>query len=98
MIKKMYSIYDVKAKFFIPPFPAHNDEDCKRAVMSALQTPQSPYAQHPQDYRLFGIGQFDDNAGQFVPYEQPEFICECTELVASVPGEAQDNENIKLSE
>lgn len=60
----LYSVHDVKADAFDRPFPATNDAVAVRMFMSACQDANSLMHQHPGDYALYCLGQFDDYSGE----------------------------------
>lgn len=63
MIYKMYSVYDIKADAFAPPFFLARDEVAVRTFGDALRDPTHPMAAHPDDYVLMRLGDFDDETG-----------------------------------
>jgi hypothetical protein len=59
----VFSIFDQKAKAFTPPFFMHSEGMAHRAFMDQVNNKESQIHAHPEDYTLFKIGEFDDNAG-----------------------------------
>lgn len=63
-MKKLYSIYDVKAGYYAPPFVANNADDAERQIAMALMaSPTIPPAMYPEDFYLEHLGDWDDVSG-----------------------------------
>lgn len=63
MLTKIYVIHDVVSDAFMSPFYSPQDGSAVRAVVTQLRDPNSMLAQHPADYSLYRIGEFDDQLG-----------------------------------
>lgn len=61
MITRMFSVYDSKAKAFLPPFFMPVDAVAKRTFSDCANDPRHAFCMHPEDYTLFALGTFDDN-------------------------------------
>lgn len=62
----LYSIYDRKMNIYLTPFPARGDVDAKRQVSASFSDQgiaSTPAGQHPEDFDLVKIGDFDDESG-----------------------------------
>ncbi len=62
----LYSIYDRKMNVYLTPFPARGDVDATRQITASFADPNmaaTPAGQHPQDFDLVKIGDFDDESG-----------------------------------
>ena len=81
MVKSIYSIQDVKVSVFYPPICLLNDNEARRLLSDVVANPESPISKHPDDFRLFRLGEFDDNSGGLSPLAQPEFLCNANEFV-----------------
>lgn len=71
---QIYSVLDVKAQAFAPPFFLHRDEVALRAFRDAVLDPKHPMYAHPADYHLYCLGEFDDNSGFVSPTTPPRFL------------------------
>jgi len=58
MITNLYSIYDSIAEIFNKPFAAINDGDAARSFETSVKEQA-----HKNDYVLYHVGAYDDNAG-----------------------------------
>ena len=63
MKKNVYAIVDAKAQVFNAPFLAHQNPEALRMFETALNTPESNWAEHAADYSLIFIGEFDMETG-----------------------------------
>ncbi len=60
MIHKMFTIYDEKAKAYLPPFILPQREMAIRTFSDCVNSNDHQFGAHPHDYTLFQIGIFDD--------------------------------------
>lgn len=81
MIVQAYSLFDSKAKLFSQPFFALNDAVAKRMCAATANDEKSSLAQHPEDYSLFHIGEFDDDKGLLFPSGQNTNLCLISSLL-----------------
>lgn len=63
----MYTLYDVKAEVYFPPFVAGHVAEALRIFGDLLSDPQSRLAKHPTDYRLYKVGEFEVDTGLVRP-------------------------------
>ncbi|AXH74860.1 MAG: nonstructural protein [Microviridae sp.] len=63
MQKRLFSIYDSKAKVFSAPFTSINSATAIRDFQRAACDPSSDICNFPEDYTLFEMASFDDNTG-----------------------------------
>lgn len=75
-----FSIYDLKAKSYGQPFYAVNADVARRIVAEVVNDPQSQLCQYSSDFRLFEVGTFDSSTGVPLSYDNPIFVCECSDL------------------
>lgn len=72
MIFRVFSIFDSKAVAFLPPFFLPESGQAVRAFSDSCKDKAHAFGQHPEDYTLFQIGEFDDGTGELV--KRPEHI------------------------
>lgn len=84
---KVYSVYDEKAKAFNQPFYQNNAGQASRSFGDSVSKPESTVAKHAADFRLYEIGDFDDETGKIVSYEMPIFITSATDFVRPISQE-----------
>lgn len=61
MILDIFSVYDSKAKAFLPPFFMVNSMVARRSFGEAANDANHQFCKHPEDYTLFKIGTWDDS-------------------------------------
>lgn len=80
----IYSVYDSKAKAYLPPFFLPNDALAVRAVVGCTRDPDHSFAKFPLDYSLHKMGSFDDQSGRLeVPDSGPEFLYSLNQIQES---------------
>ena len=80
MKHRIFSVFDVKAKAYLPPFFMPEQGQAIRIFTDCVNKPEHQFGAHPADYALFEIGDFDDNHGSLVPCA-PSLVCQGLELV-----------------
>lgn len=64
MIQQMYTIYDSAAGYYLPPFTCRSDGEAIRDFGNTAQDPKAGQLyQHPADFTLFKIGEYDNATG-----------------------------------
>lgn len=63
---KIFTVYDDKAKAYLPPFFLPEHGMARRVFGDCCNDAQHQFGKHPADYTLFYAGEFDQNSGQFV--------------------------------
>lgn len=81
MVKQLFSIHDVKAKYFFAPVSLNSEGEARRLLSDAVSDTQTVINRHPEDFRLYRLGEFDDNSGVLSPLAQPEFVCDAVEYI-----------------
>lgn len=76
MIYRCYSVRDLKAAAFAPPFFLGRDEVAIRTFSDALADPSHPMSHHPEDYVLHYLGEFDDELGTLMAADHPVPLCD----------------------
>lgn len=64
MIHQIFSVHDVKAQAFLPPFVIHRQEMAERLFRDSVNDRSHQFGKNPADYTLFWLGEFDDSNGQ----------------------------------
>ena len=68
MMMKMFAVYDSKLGAFFTPFFMAHAALAQRAFTATANDPQSQICQHPQDFTLFELGEWNDELGQIAMY------------------------------
>lgn len=75
MIVKCFAVFDVKTGSYGMPFFSATRPSAQRSFIAACSDKNSMLGQHPEDFRLFDLGSFDDSTGIFLPMN-PDFVME----------------------
>lgn len=81
---KLYSMFDRKMNVYLTPFPARGDVDALRNVKTSSLHPEmknTPVGEHPEDFDLVCIGEFDDESGS-ISSVLPMFIGNVAQICA----------------
>ena len=77
---RVFSIRDVKAGIYNPPFFQNNNALASRAFGDLATDPQAMISKHPEDYQLFFIGEFFPDSGVLVA-TAPVFLPNASDFV-----------------
>jgi len=61
MKHKMFSVFDVKAMCYLPPFCLPETGMALRVFGDCVNSSDHQFGKHPGDYTLFELGSFDDS-------------------------------------
>lgn len=70
----IYSIYDRKAQYYLPPFTVRSDADAERAFIEAVTVSDTPIAQYPADFDLVCLGSIDLDTGMLTQDQMPRLM------------------------
>lgn len=63
---KAFSVYDIKAEAYLPPFFVPTLGMALRAFKDCAVSDSHQFGKNPEDYVLYEIGHFDDHTGELV--------------------------------
>lgn len=69
MIFQVYSIFDMKLGSYARPFFVQNDAVAMRAFGDEVQSSESQFGKHPEDYCLYRLCAFNMETGEFGDFE-----------------------------
>lgn len=78
-----FSVFDVKAEVYGTPIFFATKGLATRTFEEQCNKPDSPIAMHPADFTLFHVGEFDQDAGMFIPLKTPATLGTGLEYVRS---------------
>lgn len=81
MLLRAYTLHDVKALSYSPPFFVQNDAMAVRMVKDLVSDNSTTVGRHPSDYKLYCIGFFEDDAAKLTPLSIMEHVTDCIALV-----------------
>lgn len=79
---QVFSVFDAKQGIYGQPNLLLNRATAERAFMQSVLDPQSNIAQHPEDFTVFHIGEYDDETAKFTNLPTPEPIGTALEFQA----------------
>lgn len=85
MILRAYSLLDVKALQYNPPFFQSTDAVAIRALRDLVNDLNTTVGRHPSDFKLYCIGTFDDATGHFEPLHPMMHVMDALSLVPVSP-------------
>lgn len=68
--ESVYSVKDVKAGNFLPPFTAGNDVVASRLLSQVVNQGRGNLAEFPEDFDLYQVGTWDSEVGNIEPTSQ----------------------------
>lgn len=80
MKKGIYCIYDSKAEAYNDPVYFQNDQVAMRAAVDLVSQGDNQIRNHPQDFTLFKIGEYDDETAQIKAADKFEVVCRFHEI------------------
>jgi hypothetical protein len=83
MVLRLYSVFDEKASSFGSPFYLETDGMALRLFSDQVTDSSHPSLlnQHPEDFKLYCIGQFDNDSGEVIKESQPRFLANGSDFV-----------------
>lgn len=77
---KVYSIHDQKCEIFNTPYFQVTHGEAERNFKSLVNDKKSKVADHPEDYDLYYLGEYDDNKGHFKTLDTPQHMLKAIEV------------------
>lgn len=85
-----FSVFDEKSGAFGHPFFVSAVGVATRTFSDWVNRNDTPLNQHPEDYRLFQVGSWDDGDGCFEAEKKPNFIGHALDYVERMPSEKKE--------
>lgn len=83
MITRAYTIFDVKAMAYSPPFFQLTDGLAQRLLQDLVHDQTTSMARHPSDFVLYFVGTFDDQSGILAPVQPIQHVVDAAQLVST---------------
>lgn len=80
MIKKMFSVYDVKTGVYGNVFLCVSDGEALRAVSDEVNNPQTTWHKHSADFRLDVLGEVNLLTGEIGTVSAPRHVIDLAQL------------------
>lgn len=71
----VYTIKDTKAECYLQPFTFRTDGEAIRAFDDTVQRDGTPIHDHPEDFCLFKVGEFDQLSGVITSVDHKSLGC-----------------------
>lgn len=65
-MKILVALFDRATEAYAPVMTVHTRGEAIRSFKNECQNPNSPIRQHPTDYELWQVGEYDDQTGMIV--------------------------------
>jgi hypothetical protein len=91
MKKILVSIYDEKSEIYTYPATANTEADAQRQFIKECKNEKSMLNQHPEDFKLYLIGSFNDATGLIEGLEVPKHLMNARQ--ALITKNAEENTN-----
>jgi len=81
MLLKMYSIRDAAVGTYHPPFFNRTHGEAERNFAQLAKDDKTQVGQHPEDFDLYYLGDYDDNSGKMAPQDTPHHIAKASDAI-----------------
>lgn len=81
MIRKIFSVYDDKAHAYANPFYFSTKGEAIRAFSSVCNEATSQLNKYPSDFKLYMLGELDDQSGVITSLSIPEYLGTASEFI-----------------
>ena len=79
----MFVVHDSCSGVYDRPFCARSENEAVRSFGDIASDASHPIGAHPEHFKLFGIGSYEDSTGEIVPVP-PRFVANAIDLVNAV--------------
>jgi hypothetical protein len=82
MVRHAFCISDSRSGVHNAPFVYITQKEAEAAFYRLVNDPlkQSPMAQHPEDFDLWYLGEFDDTTGKFTALDTPKHLTKASTI------------------
>ena len=89
MKQKIYAVKDIVAEEFQPPFFLKNDALAIKEFGKACENKETQWYQHPSDYSMYYLGEFDTETGTLTESELKQ-LANATQFVTKESNNEQN--------
>jgi hypothetical protein len=90
----IYTVHDQASNTYVKPFLFLTDRDAIEGFRHVCNDEKTPYAQHPADYNLCSLGNFDEQSGILTP-SAPHILKRAVDLIPKKLTKEQINDQIE---
>lgn len=80
MLKRVFAVYDSKVEAYMQPFYARTTGEALRSWEQACNDGNSPMSQHPSDFTLLEIGEYNEKTGQLTGHISLKSVANALEV------------------
>lgn len=84
---QVFTVMDLKAETFMPPFFMNNTKLAERVFGDAVNDGEHMFNKHPEDYALYHVGEWEDEEGKFTNFDTPKSLGIAAQYVHNKSGE-----------
>lgn len=88
---QIFTIYDSKVGLYLTPFFMKHEADALRAVRTLTLDPDHNFCKFAGDYTLFHIGEYDEDHGICVMFEEKHNLGNLIEFHKKMPVQEVSN-------
>lgn len=81
MVKKLYSVYDVKTGVYGTIMVLLTDGEALRVMSDTVNSKDNMIANHASDFRLDCVGEFNLATGEICTLNSPRHVIDCAQLI-----------------
>ncbi|QCQ84871.1 nonstructural protein [Blackfly microvirus SF02] len=81
MLLRAYTLHDVKALNYSPPFFQHNNAMAIRMLTDLVNDSNTSVGRHPADFKMYCVGSYDDGNGILIPLNIIEHVMDAIACV-----------------
>lgn len=90
----VFSAYDEKAQVFLQPMFLVHQQEAVRSFKDEVAKPNSMLGRHPEDFKLYKLGSYNDSTGKLESLDVPELINNATDFVETTSK--KEEEEVKV--
>lgn len=75
------TVYDTKAKAYLPPQQYRTTLEAMRSFETTCKNPETQFNKYPEDFTLYEIGSFDDQTGELSLLDSKNHLANASEYV-----------------
>lgn len=85
MKQQLFAIRDDKLKAYGTPFACRTPGEAERQLKTLVNDPQTKMSQYPEDFSIWSVGHYDDEAGKLIAADKPEHLVNAIDLKVENP-------------
>lgn len=82
---KLFAMHDIKAGFFLQPFPETSTVAALRGFEVAVNEGKSTFSRFPDDFALMELGEFNQQTGEIFVHASPQNLGTARTVLKTTP-------------